>query len=70
MWKQEPDDVLHVFIVHSDCDGVIPVCYCTPLAKRLEKLISRMRAPWNERLQQFIDGLNLAASCGEDVDFH
>lgn len=72
------DDILYVLMSHSDCDGTINSADCAPLADRLEALIPHIGAPddwWDPNYHinsthQFIKGLRLAASLGEDIDFH
>lgn len=77
-WESLRPDILHVLLDHSDCDGTIAAEDCGPLADRLEELLPLLPegdggghiGPWREKTQTFIDGLRLAASMGEDVDFH
>jgi hypothetical protein len=76
-WETYNTDPLTVLLRHGDSAGWIPVEWCEPLAKRLEELIAA--APnqdlgghvglWHQKTQTFIDGLRLAASLGENVDF-
>lgn len=79
MWVMpSEDDILFVLMSHSDCDGMISTQDCAPLADRLESLLPRIGAPddwWDpsyhiNSTRQFIKGLRLAASLGEDIDFH
>jgi hypothetical protein len=78
-WDELRHDVLHVLLNHSDCDGDIPAQYCAPLADRLTDILEK--APddldlgghignFRDKTQAFIDGLRLAASQGEAVEFH
>jgi hypothetical protein len=72
-----PEDPLLVLLIHSDCDGIIPVKAAPFLAERLEQLLPKLPevdAPghignWREKTQWFIDGLRAAADEGEDVEF-
>ncbi len=76
-WDALKPDVLHVLLDHSDCDGWIPTDQCAALADRIEELMPRLPigdAPghirnWQTATQQFVDGLRLAASRGENVEF-
>ena len=38
IWETDPEDILEVLLVHSDCQGDIHWKYCKPLADRLEGL--------------------------------
>jgi len=77
-WAALRPDILHILLYHSDCEGTIPVQYCDDLADRLEEtlpFISHEERPmdadyWRDKTRQFIQGLRLAASRGEDVEFH
>lgn len=76
-WASLGDNPLVVLLNHSDCEGVIPVKDCAPLADALEALVPKMpgsgsgnRFDWGEVTQRFVNGLRLAASLGEDVEFH
>src|SRR6266566_4236438 len=77
-WQVLGKDPLVILLNHSDCDGIIEVKDCEPLANRLEELLPLLPkeddlghiGSWQNKTQQFIDGLRLAASRGEDVDFH
>lgn len=76
-WEPYKDDPLTVLLTHSDCDGSIAAAQCGPLADRLEQLLPLLPSEpdnghigiWKDKTQQFIDGLRLAASRGEDVEF-
>lgn len=74
-----PDPVLYQFLYHSDCDGSLSHDLLEPLAVRLEELLAL--APdeldlgghignFQQKTRQFIDGLRLAHSLGEDVEYH
>lgn len=76
-WDSLKPDVLYPLLYHSDCDGIIPSVECEPLANRLEELLPKLAGDggghvgsYREKTQTFINGLRLAASLGEDVDFH
>ena len=76
-WEQDPPDVLFILSLHHDCDGIIPLRFCAPLAERLEGLLPLL--PQDDvpglphglqaRTQRFVDGLRSAASRGDDVRF-
>lgn len=76
-WKRTPDDPLLVLIAHSDCEGVIHPEQAAPLAERLEGLMDQLSkeidfshgASYQDKTRKFIDGLRLAVSRGEDVEF-
>lgn len=72
-----PDPALYFLLIHSDCEGDIPVEMLIPLAERLTELLPLLgdASAWDAGLfrdvtQKFIDGLRLAASLGEPVEFH
>lgn len=76
-WNETPKDPLIVLIAHSDCDGTIYPKQAVPLANRLEELLPLLKddggghiGPYKKRTQLFIDGLRLAASKSEAIDFH
>lgn len=77
-WETPPDDPLLVLLIHSDCDGKIPVAYCEHLATRLEQIIPNLRETGEGHLrfggvkgaaQRFANGLRAAAQANEDVEF-
>lgn len=68
-WEALKPDVLYVLLDHSDCDGEIPADVCDSLADRLEELLPAMTGDWYGRTRQFIDGLRLAASENNPVEF-
>jgi hypothetical protein len=75
-WDILKPDVLHFLLHHSDCDGDIPAELCSPLADRLEELLPLLEGDggghvgdYRQKTQKFIDGLRLAASLGEAVEF-
>ena len=76
-WPEgQPEDVLDVLMIHSDCEGDIPHRFTEPLAERLHGLLPKLAAvgddrdDWREVTTDFICGLMLANSRGEDVGFH
>lgn len=77
-WDSPPDDPLLILLIHSDCDGEIPAEFCEHIATRLEQLLPALSEEGSGHLsagikavtQRFIDGLRLASSLGEAVDFH
>lgn len=77
-WAKTPDDPLLVLIAHSDCEGKIYPAQAEPLAQRLEALLPLLPnevggghiGNWRETTQEFIDGLRLAVSENQAVDFH
>lgn len=65
------DDPLVTLLAHSDCEGDILSEHCSPLADRLESLLPALTtAEWGDETKRFIDGLRLAASRKENVNFH
>lgn len=64
---------------HSDCDGTIPLEWQIPLAECLERQIAtypdaewgggHIRGGWHATTKQFADGLRLAHSLGEEVEY-
>jgi hypothetical protein len=77
-WDSLKPDALHILLDHSDCAGSLASAVCGPLADSLERLLPLLPnedggghvGPWKAKTQAFIDGLRLAASRGEDVEFH
>lgn len=67
-WDTDPEDVIDVLMVHSDCEGIIPWRFCEPLADRLMTI--KLPEPWQDYLVQFATGLMLAHMQHEDVGFH
>lgn len=72
------DDPLTALLYHSDCDGSLAVEALGPLADRLEALIPSLPEggggghihDWRATTMAFVEGLRLAASLGEPVEFH
>jgi len=76
-WSNLKPDVLHVLLYHSDCDGSIEVEHLEPLANRLTDLLPLLSGDggghignYREKTQTFIDGLRLAASLNEPIEFY
>lgn len=71
------DDPLTALLSHSDCDGSLAVEVLGPLADRLEALIPSLPEggggghirDWRAQTSDFVEGLRLAASLGEPVEF-
>ncbi len=75
-WSSLKPDVLNILLDHSDCDGTIPYESCKPLADRLTELLPLLDGDggghigsYRDKTQTFIDGLLLADSLHEDVEF-
>ena len=75
-WDILKPDILHVLLHHSDCDGYLPVEVLEPLADRLSELLPLLDGDggghigsYRDKTKKFIDGLRLAASLGEQVEF-
>lgn len=76
-WELFEGDPLVVLLHHSDCDGTIPLEHCAALAKRLRELAPLLRGQnggghmgdIRAAALRFAEGLELAASKGEDVRF-
>ncbi len=69
LWAKLPSDPLLILIVHSDCDGYIQYRYAKALADRLAELLPLLEGYDKEKAQKFIDGLLLAHSRQERIDF-
>jgi hypothetical protein len=77
-WESLPPSPLYELLYHSDCEGEIEWEKCGPIADALEALIPKMKNDdagghiglWKAKTQQFVDGLRLAHSRKENVDFH
>lgn len=80
-WETTPEDPLIVLLCHSDCDGVINPRDAGPLADRLEELLRVYRegesvepddTVWNfeQRTQQFVNGLRRCVEENEPVEFY
>jgi hypothetical protein len=78
-WDKDPEDVLDVLMLHSDCEGIIPHRFCKPLAERLHEIavLQEQHPSEDERYGnwhydatiRFLTGLLNADRRGEDVDF-
>lgn len=77
-WNCLKPSPLHDLLNHSDCDGEIESEDCGPIADALQELLPKLPAGdggghignWRDKTAQFIAGLRLAASKGENVNFH
>ncbi len=78
-WSSLTPDPIHLFLNHSDCDGVIETNDCGPIAGRLEAIVPILEEQDRgalvflshaESARRFARGLRLAAERGEDVEFH
>jgi len=77
-WECLKPSPLYELLYHSDCDGTIPSASCEGIANELEKLLPLLPSGdggghignWRDKTSDFIAGLRLAASRGEDIDFH
>jgi len=71
---QDQSVPINVLMNHSDCDGEIPADVCGPLADALAAIQEKMPdvTVYSMRwmTEKFIQGLRLAASLGEPVEFH
>lgn len=79
LWDALKPTPLHILLSHSDCDGIIESKDCGPIADALEALLPKLEkaddggghiGSYAEKTRDFIEGLRLAASRGEDVEFH
>jgi len=78
MWESLKPSPLFELLYHSDCDGDIPAENCESIADALELLIPLLPAEdnlghignWENKTQQFVDGLRAAAKADEPLDFH
>jgi hypothetical protein len=84
LWSSLPSDPLHKLLHHSDCEGQIDAEDCAPIAERLEAILPALATydavstPGGHLARQgmagataeFAGGLRLAASLGENVEFH
>jgi hypothetical protein len=71
-WDTDPADVIDVLMLHSDCEGIIPVRFLEPLAHRLMDIMEEQEPEsWERRATgQFIVGLIDAHAQQQDVEFH
>ena len=77
-WDCLKPDPIFELLHHSDCEGEIPWESCSGIADSLERLLPKLPdgdagghiGNWRDKTQEFIDGLRLAASLKENVDFH
>lgn len=77
-WEALRPDVVHILLQHSDCEGKIDHSDCATLAGRLTELLPSLpladdstRNGWiRAATTAFIEGLLLASSRNEDVEFY
>lgn len=71
-WDTDPDDVIDVLMLHSDCEGIIPHRFLEPLCHRLMDIMEQQEPDSWQRLTtgQFCAGLIEAHLRNEDVEFH
>lgn len=69
-WDNDPEDVIDVLMIHSDCEGIIPHRFCQPLAERLAEIAGDQNGWERDATVRFINGLLIAHGRGDDVDFH
>lgn len=79
-WESLKPDPIHILLYHSDCDGEIAAEDCGPIADSLAALLpeigkgmepwGHIGGSWQEKTQEFIDGLRRAAAANEPVEFH
>ena len=65
-----PDDILMVLFMHSDCEGCIHPQQGALLANRLEVLVPLVDEEWQERVEEMVSGLREAAAWRQDIIFH
>ena len=70
MWYDDPDDILDVLLIHSDCDGFLFPRHLGPLSVRLEELMPKIPEDWQEKTQEFIDGLRSACNRESDGGYY
>lgn len=71
-WNLFPDDEpLKTFFDHSDCDGDLSPLECSAMAPRIKKLVANWPENDFDRLEaeELIEGMLLAASLGERLEF-
>lgn len=59
-WKEEPEDIIEVLMLHADCEGEIQYRHLRPLADRLAGL--DLGPDWNPVRDQFVTGLRTCAA--------
>ena len=77
-WESLKPDPLHELLCHSDCDGDLKWEICAAMADRLQELIPLLPEEeagghigvWKNKTQKFVDGLRLAYSKKENVEFY
>lgn len=69
-WDDDPDDLLDVLLIHSDCDGYIFPQHAEGLAKRLEEIAPQVpEGRWREATYVFARGLRRASEDWQIVAF-
>jgi hypothetical protein len=69
-WDEDPENILDVFFVHSDCDGYIFPKHAEKLADALEQARDALDPDWHWALDNWVNGLRAAWDEGEVIDFH
>ena len=78
-WDSMTNKPLNYLLSHSDCDGHIPPVMCGKIADELEKLLPLLKSEpdqmghignWVDKTKQFIEGLRLANTEKENLEFH
>lgn len=77
-WESFKPNALHKLLHHSDCEGEIAWEDCSEIADELERILPKLPTGdagghignWRDKTQTFIDGLRLAVTNKENVDFH
>jgi len=78
-WESLPPDILHVLLLHSDCEGEIEVEHLSALADRLEEIAKNIPGDRDggghlgnvrDKVLQFARGCRNALAAGEPLDFH
>ncbi len=75
-WMIFDDDLLHIILNHSDCDGIIRIDECIALKARLEEILPAVDIADDEEREnfirittQFIKGLGNAIEAQSIVEF-
>lgn len=74
IWEKEPDDIILVLIVHSDCEGIIDKRHVGLLAERIEALLQQAfpaKQWWylHEKAILFVEGLKRAKKRNQKITF-
>lgn len=78
LWDAFKPNPIHELLYHSDCDGEIEWEKCKPIAEALKELLPDMPSKdfgghignFKDKTKTFIDGLLLAHSKKENLEFH